>query len=315
MNRKHWILLYAGTFVLLASTVYALNLSRVKTWGAEVLTHTDLNAEFDNILNHSIANADVSATAAIAGSKLDLSVPGAIGGTTPSTGAFTTLSATSSITAGTSAIPDAADGAAIGSTSAEWSDAYFADGAVINLGADQDVTLTHSADTGVVCNLDISGNTLTSTVATGTAPLTVASTTKVTNLNADTLDGYNSSTTSAATTIPVLDASGDLLMTMMPTEVAQVSQVTYTGNATDNRSITGVGFQPNYVLITPISPAESAVVKMSSMTGDSAKSLSTSSSATTDLIQAFESDGFQIGSSIIVNTNGGTYEATCMLTN
>lgn len=40
---------------------------------------------------------------------------------------------------------------------------------------------------------NITGNRFTSTVATGTAPLTVASTTVVTNLNADLLDGYNSS--------------------------------------------------------------------------------------------------------------------------
>jgi hypothetical protein len=40
---------------------------------------------------------------------------------------------------------------------------------------------------------DVSGNTLTSTVATGTAPLTVISTTKVANLNVDSLDGKDES--------------------------------------------------------------------------------------------------------------------------
>lgn len=49
-------------------------------------------------------------------------------------------------------LPDAADGAALGSATYEWSDLYLADGAVINLGADQDVTLTHVADTGVLIN-------------------------------------------------------------------------------------------------------------------------------------------------------------------
>ena len=69
----------------------ALNLSRVKTWSAEVLTHTDLNAEFDNILNHSVTNSDISASAAILGSKLDLAIPGVIGATTPAAGTFTAL--------------------------------------------------------------------------------------------------------------------------------------------------------------------------------------------------------------------------------
>lgn len=40
---------------------------------------------------------------------------------------------------------------------------------------------------------NISGNTLQSTVATGTAPITVSSTTLVNNLNADLLDGYHAS--------------------------------------------------------------------------------------------------------------------------
>jgi hypothetical protein len=57
---------------------------------------------------------------------------------------------------------------------------------------------------------DITGRTLTSTVASGTAPFTVTSTTKVTNLNADLLDGYGADTANTASTIPVRDASGYL---------------------------------------------------------------------------------------------------------
>ena len=45
--------------------------------------------------------------------------------------------------------PDAADGATLGSASAEWSDLYLADSAVIYFGADQDVELHHIADTGL----------------------------------------------------------------------------------------------------------------------------------------------------------------------
>ena len=56
------------------------------------------------------------------------------------------------ITASTAILPDASDGAAIGSASLEWSDIFLADGAVINLGDDQDVTLTHVADTGITLN-------------------------------------------------------------------------------------------------------------------------------------------------------------------
>ncbi|WP_341715130.1 hypothetical protein [Limnobacter sp.] len=51
-----------------------------------------------------------------------------------------------------SIMPSTADGAALGGASNEWSDMYLADGAIINLGNDQDVTLTHVADTGVLLN-------------------------------------------------------------------------------------------------------------------------------------------------------------------
>jgi len=51
--------------------------------------------------------------------------------------------------ASTGIIPDAADGAYLGTTSAEFSDLFLADGSVINLGNDQDVTVTHDADDGL----------------------------------------------------------------------------------------------------------------------------------------------------------------------
>ena len=69
------------------------------------------------------------------------------------------LSATATVVTLSSAVgtfttltPAAADGTALGSASLEWSDLFLADGAVINLGADQDVTLTHVADTGILLN-------------------------------------------------------------------------------------------------------------------------------------------------------------------
>ena len=49
-----------------------------------------------------------------------------------------------------------------------------------------------------------------STIASGTAPFVVTSTTKVTNLNADLLDGLNSDTAATAFTIVARDASADV---------------------------------------------------------------------------------------------------------
>mgnify|MGYP001237445457 CR=1 FL=1 len=66
------------------------------------------------------------------------------------------------ITATTAFVPDASDGAALGTTSLEFSDLFLADGAVINFGADQDINITHVADTGLTTNADFTvGDDLT----------------------------------------------------------------------------------------------------------------------------------------------------------
>ena len=54
------------------------------------------------------------------------------------------------ITATTAFVPDASDGAALGTTSLEFSDLYLADGAVVGFGDDQEVTLTHVHDAGLL---------------------------------------------------------------------------------------------------------------------------------------------------------------------
>ena len=58
------------------------------------------------------------------------------------------------ITATTAFVPDASGGADLGTTALEFNDAFFNDGAVINFGDDQDVTLTHVADAGLLLNSD-----------------------------------------------------------------------------------------------------------------------------------------------------------------
>ena len=52
--------------------------------------------------------------------------------------------------------PVSADGDSLGTASLEWSDLYLADGGVIYFGNDQDINLTHVADTGLTTNGDFS---------------------------------------------------------------------------------------------------------------------------------------------------------------
>jgi len=66
-----------------------------------------------------------------------------------------------------------------------------------------------------------------SSIATGTAPFTVSSTTKVTNLNADLVDGYTTDTAVVASTIAVRDSSGDINARLLRTNY--VNEATISG--------------------------------------------------------------------------------------
>jgi len=105
------------------------------------------------------------------------------------------------------------------------------------LGTLTSLTVTGSANVG---NLNTTGNLsasrLISTVATGTAPLTVTSTTLVSNLNADLLDGLNTASTNTPSTVVVRDASGNFS--------AGTITATLSGSATTAGTVTTAA-QPN----------------------------------------------------------------------
>ena len=125
-----------------------------------------------NILLDSVADIVLDAGGADVTLKDDGTVYGSLtqsggellikSGSTPTTaatfsGANTTLAGTlgvgaitgtstiqgTTITATTAFVPDASDGAALGTSALEFSDLFLADGAVINFGDDQEITLTH----------------------------------------------------------------------------------------------------------------------------------------------------------------------------
>jgi hypothetical protein len=205
-----------------------------------------------NITDGTIVNADISGSAAIVGSKLDLSTPGAIGGTTPSTGTFSTLTATTinaftlggKITGGSSEIEGSnfdidggtIDGATIGGASA-------------GVGTFTSITTPSLTATG---NLDIgsysfTAQTLVSDIAIGTAPFTVTSTTKVTNLNADQLDGQDDSYYTNMSNA----ASGTLAVARGGTGITGkiLNIVTYTGNNSNQTVAHGLGTTPAIIII------------------------------------------------------------------
>ena len=112
---------------------------------------TPITADTDDQIDIKIAGADdfqftANTFTAQSGSTI------AAQALTATTGVFSSTIQGTTITATTAVVPDASDGAALGTTSLEWSDLYLADGAVLGFGDDQDVTLTHVADTGILLN-------------------------------------------------------------------------------------------------------------------------------------------------------------------
>ncbi|MGB2693942.1 MAG: hypothetical protein WBD55_02005 [Dehalococcoidia bacterium] len=77
----------------------------------------------------------------------------------------------------------------------------------------------------------------------------------------------------------------------------------YVGNATDNRQITGVGFQPDVVFVK-CDCGQTAVARTSTMSGDASKELNLANALQPDLVQSLDADGFTVGTSSRVNNSG-----------
>ena len=83
----------------------------------------------------------------------------------------------------------------------------------------------------------------------------------------------------------------------------------YSGDGTDNRDITGVGFQPYYVILKDVSSAQDTVHHPASLGLAVDNTMYFKASATLDAnrIQALQSDGFQVGNDTDSNKNGDCY--------
>jgi hypothetical protein len=80
---------------------------------------------------------------------------------------------------------------------------------------------------------------------------------------------------------------------------------TYAGNGADDRSITGVGFQPDYVVLMSAG-AQEPNQRSSAMAGDVAFRFKANAGAA-NKIQALQADGFQVGSDVEANENGAAF--------
>jgi predicted Zn-dependent protease with MMP-like domain len=80
----------------------------------------------------------------------------------------------------------------------------------------------------------------------------------------------------------------------------------YRGNGSDSRNITDVGFQPDFVCIKGNNGSANGVFHTSLMADDVTGFYSATASSS-DVIQSFLSNGFQIGTTVHVNSSGAWY--------
>ena len=133
-----------------------------------------------------------------------------IGGNLTVTGTATISGST--LTANTAFVPDASDGATLGTSALEFSDLFLADGAVINFGDDQDVTLTHVADTGLLLSSTDQlqfGDSGTYIHQSADGVLDLVSDTEI-EINATTIDMNGALEVDGATTFGVDDTGVDV---------------------------------------------------------------------------------------------------------
>ena len=159
------------------------------------------------------------------------------------------------------------------------------------------------------------GSVLESNVATGTAPLTVASTTKVTNLNADLLDGYDSSSAATPATIALRTGDGSLLANLLYGTLATAAQP----NVTSLGTLTSLGVSGTATVGTTLGVTGNTALS-SNLTVNGNLGIGTSSpSAKLDVTGTFNGTqavfGNTSGRGLLIGTalNGGVNEGSSVL--
>lgn len=177
---------------------------------------------------------------------------------------------------------------------------YIGNGAarsIIGLGFQPDVVFIKSDTTAgqaVFKTKDMSGDS-TAYLSAATANFTGG----ITSLDSDGFTvGTNANVNSASVVYQ--------WVAILSNGASNISVGTYTGNGSDNRDITGLGFQPDMVLIKG-NVAQLGVWKSSSMTGEKTEYFSAKAELASDGIQSFSADGFQIGTHVTVNNNTSVY--------
>ncbi len=105
------------------------------------------------------------------------------------------------------------------------------------------------------------------------------------------------------------------ILVLVPATWAQAQNFmatgSYTGDANYGHAITGVGFQPDLVIIKDIA-ANFAMIRTSNMPAGAAKALADNASLSYDQILSLDADGFTLGNGAETNNSGHTYHWVAM---
>ena len=140
------------------------------------------------------------------------------------------------------AVPTSSDGAALGTTSLMWSDAFFASGAVLNFN-NGDVTITHSANALAFAGAS-SGYTFDAAVSLGTSAAFTAGTIEL---------GHASDTTLARVSAGLISVEGDTVALLTATQTMSnktLTAPTHTGTTT-TANITASSNSANALAVGP----------------------------------------------------------------
>jgi hypothetical protein len=85
----------------------------------------------------------------------------------------------------------------------------------------------------------------------------------------------------------------------------------YVGTGVDNRAITGVGFDPDLVIVKG-NTGQSAVTRTATMSGDNSKPMVGSAALGANMIQSLDTGGFTVGTDARVNSNNVIYHWTAI---
>ena len=91
------------------------------------------------------------------------------------------------------------------------------------------------------------------------------------------------------------------------TVTAQVQVGTYTGNGVDGHQITGLGFQPAFLLVKAGSGTLQAVMAHQDFPAGESRDFNFPADQETDCIKSLDADGFTVGDDVKVNQDGVTY--------